>query len=44
MITTIDGIDFHALEPQRYWSFAKSYKGNAKEETRSMIFSGEYIG
>lgn len=44
MITTIDDIDFHALEPQRYWSFAKSYKGDAKEETRSMIFSGEYIG
>lgn len=40
----IDGIDFHEIEAQRYWSFPKSYKGNPKEETRNMIFSGDYIG
>ena len=40
----IDGVDFHELEAQRYWSFPKSYKGDSKEETRNMIFSGDYIG
>ena len=40
----IDGIDFHNLENQRYWSFPKSYNGDPKSETRNMIFSGEYIG
>lgn len=43
-MTKIDNIDFHELAPQKYWSFPKSYKGNAKEETRNMIFSGDYIG
>lgn len=40
----IDGIDFHEVEAQRYWTFSKSYKGDPKEETRNMIFSGDYIG
>lgn len=40
----IDKIDFHNLENQRYWSFPKAYKGNPTEETRNMIFSGDYIG
>ena len=40
----IDGIDFNNLEAERYWTFPKSYKGDAKEETRNMIFSGNYIG
>lgn len=40
----IDGIDFHNLEAQKYWSFAKSYKGDPKQETQNMIFSGDYIG
>lgn len=40
----IDKIDFHELEAQRYWSFPKSYKKDAKEETRNMIFSGDYVG
>lgn len=40
----IDGVDFHDLEVQKYWSFPKSYKKDPKEETRSMIFSGDYIG
>jgi ATP-dependent DNA ligase len=40
----IDGIDFQALEAEKYWSFPKSFKGNPKEETRNMIFSGNYAG
>ena len=40
----INGIDFHSLEAQKYWSFAKSYKGDPKTEAQNMIFSGEYLG
>jgi ATP-dependent DNA ligase len=40
----IDGIDFQELEAEKYWSFPKSFKGDPKEETRNMIFSGNYIG
>ena len=40
----IDGIEFHELEAEKYWSFPKSYKKDAKTETKNMIFSGEYIG
>ena len=40
----IDGIDFHNLDAEKYWTFAKSYKGNSKEETEYMIKSGNYIG
>lgn len=40
----IDGIDFKNLESEKYWSFPKSFKGNSKEETRNMIFSGNYLG
>lgn len=40
----IDGIEFHELPAERYWSFPKSYKKDPKEETRNMIFSGDYIG
>lgn len=41
---SIDNVNFHEIIPQKYWSFAKSYKGNIKVETRNMIFSNEYIG
>ena len=44
MSMLIDGIDFQNLEAEKYWSFAKSFKGNPKEETRNMIFSGNYLG
>lgn len=44
MSMMIDGIDFQALEAEKYWSFPKSFKGNPKEETRNMIFSGNYAG
>jgi ATP-dependent DNA ligase len=40
----IDGIDFQNVEAEKYWSFPKSFKGNPKEETRNMIFSGNYLG
>ena len=40
----INGIDFHSLEVQRYWSFPKSYKGDPKTEAQNMIFSGDYVG
>ena len=40
----INGVDFHEVEAQKYWTFPKSYKGDPKEETRNMIFSGDYIG
>lgn len=40
----INDVDFHNLEVQKYWSFPKSYKKDAKEETRNMIFSGDYLG
>lgn len=44
MSMLIDGIDFQNLEAEKYWSFPKSFKGNPKEETRNMIFSGNYLG
>ena len=40
----INGIDFHSLEAQKYWSFPKSYKGDTKVEAQNMIFSGDYVG
>ena len=44
MSMMIDGIDFQELDAEKYWSFPKSFKGDPKEETRNMIFSGNYIG
>ena len=40
----IDNVNFYELEAQKYWSFPKSYKKDTKAETKSMIFSGDYIG
>jgi hypothetical protein len=40
----INGIDFQNVEAEKYWSFPKSFKGDPKEETRNMIFSGNYLG
>lgn len=40
----IDNIDFNELESEKYWSFPKSYKGDAKHNTKMMIFSGDYLG
>ena len=44
MSMMIDGIDFEELAAEKYWSFPKSFKGDPKEETRNMIFSGNYAG
>ena len=44
MSMLIEGIDFQNLEAEKYWSFPKSFKGDPKEETRNMIFSGNYLG
>ena len=40
----IDGVDFEWTEAEKYWTFAKSYKGDPKQETKNMIFSGDYVG
>lgn len=40
----IDNVDFINMEPERYWSFPSSYKGDKVEEMKEMIFSGNYIG
>ena len=37
----IDGIDFNELAAEKYWSFPKTYKGDAKKETKTMILSEE---
>lgn len=40
----INGINFIELPAEKYWSFPKTYKGNAKEETKNFILSGEFLG
>lgn len=40
----INGIDFHNLEAEKYWTFPKTYKGNTQEETKRFILSEEYLG
>lgn len=40
----IQGIDFFNTESERYWDFAKSYKGDKKAEIKNMIFSNNYLG
>lgn len=44
MSMIIDNVDFEELPAERYWSFAKSYKGNKKEETKQMFLSKQYLG
>ena len=44
MSMIINKIDFQNLEAEKYWTFAASFKGDPKEETRNMIFSGNYAG
>lgn len=43
-MNSIDGIAFHELDAEKFWSFPKSYKKDPKEETKLMIFSGDYLG
>ena len=41
----INGIDYHNLEAQRYWSAPASWAPERKkQETRDFIFSGDYVG
>lgn len=41
----IDGIDFHNLPVQHYWSMPASWAPERKQqEVKSAIFSGEYVG
>lgn len=40
----IDGIDFNEGEAERYWTFPKGYKKDARAETQEMILSNQYIG
>lgn len=40
----INDVSFTDLEVERYWSFPKTYKGNAKRETKEMIFSNDFYG
>ena len=41
----IDGIDFHSLPAQKYWSMPASWAPERKQqEVKSAIFSGEYVG
>lgn len=40
----IGKIDYHELEAQKYWSFPKSFKGDPRQETKNLIFSGDYVG
>ena len=44
MSMIIDGIDFENLEAEKFWSWPSSFKGDPKEETRNLIFSGNYLG
>ena len=44
MSFVIDGIDFENLEAEKFWSWPSSFKGDPKEETRNLIFSGSYLG
>lgn len=40
----INGVEFHELEAEKFWSFPASYKKDSKAETRNMILSGDYLG
>lgn len=40
----VGGIDWINAEAMKYWSFPSSYTKDKKQETRNMIFSGDYLG
>ena len=44
MALIINGVDFNEATTERYWTFPAGYKKDPKEETKNMIFSGEYCG
>ena len=39
----IKEVDMINLPAEKYWSFPKTYKGNAKKETKDFILSGNYL-
>ena len=39
----ISGFNGCEVEAMKYWTFASSYKGDKKAETKNMIFSGDYL-
>lgn len=43
MSMIIDNVELENLDAERYWSFPKTYKGNAKKETKDFILSGSYL-
>lgn len=44
MFGYIDGVDFSTIEPEKYWSFPATFKGNKTEEIRKLIMSDRYYG
>ena len=44
MSLKIDNLIFEELDAEKYWSWPSSFKGDPKEETRNLIFSGNYLG
>lgn len=40
----INGFDWINCQAMKYWSFAKTYKGDYKSEIKNLIFSGDYYG
>ena len=40
----IDKVNFMEEPAEKYWSWPSSFKGDPKEETRNLIFSGNYLG
>ena len=40
----IDGVNFVEEPAEKYWSWPSSFKGDPKEETRNLIYSGNYLG
>lgn len=43
MSMIIDNIDMESLQAEKYWSWPKNYKGDAKAETKNFIMSGNYL-
>ena len=40
----IDKVNFMEEPAEKYWSWPSSFKGDPKEETRNLIYSGNYLG
>ena len=40
----IDGVDFFNLDAMKYYSFAKTFKGNKKAKAKELVFSEYYYG